>query len=171
MSIFIPSLREYAPFYIQRATDAAAIDIQSAYGVTIQVHEYPSKLKVKQPYKNDWKDRHGDEEYTGHLYYEAFTLNLKCVILTNEADASTSRAELRSQVRAFQAAIGQGEFSIYDDWTKYGFRHVRLDEFPQISEGDFDNFNGHCRLIFSVILKVNDPATGMQLSSGSIVEE
>lgn len=170
MSIFVPSLRDYAPFYIQRATDASAINIQTTYGVTILVHEYPSKRKVKQPYKNDWKDQHGDDEYTTHLYYEAFTLTLKCCILTNESSSSASRAEIKAQVRAFEDAIREGEFKIYDDWTKFGFQKVRIDEFPQIGEGDFDNLDGHCRLIFNVVLKVNDPMTDMVLSSGSIVD-
>ena len=169
MAIFVPPVKDYAPFYIQRATDASAINIQTTYGVTILVHEYPSKRKVKQPYKNDWKDQHGDDEYTTHLFYEAFTLTLKCCILTNEANASTSRQEIKAQIRNFQNAIAEGEFKIYDDWTKFGFQKVRIDEFPAISEGDFDNLDGHCRLIFNMVVKVNDPITNMVLSNGQIV--
>lgn len=171
MAIFVPPLRSYAPFYIQRDTDASAVNIQTTYGVTIMVHEYPSKRKVKQPYKNDWKDQHGDDEYTDFLFYEAFKLTLKCAILTNEANASTSRNEIKKQIRNFQNAISSGEFKIYDDWTKFGFQKVRIDEFPQIAEGDFDNLDGHCRLIFNMVLKVNDPVTNMKLYNGSIVED
>ncbi len=171
MAIYVPPISDYAPFYIQRSGDAAAVNIQTTYGVTIMVHEYPSKRKVKQPYKNDWKDQHGDDEYTTHLYYEAFNLTLKCVILTQEADSATSRSELKSQIRAFQNAIKDGEFKIYDDWTKFGFQKVRVEEFREISEGDFSSWNGRCRLVFTIVLKVNDPMTGMKLSSGSIVAE
>lgn len=170
MAIFVPPIKDYAPFYIQRASDAAAIDIRTTYGVTIRAHEYPSKRKVKQPYKNDWKDQHGDDEYTDYLFYEAFTLTLECVILTNESSSSASRAEIKAQIRNFQNAIAQGKFKIYDDWTKFGFQKVRVDEFPAINEGDFDNLYGHCRLIFKVVLKVNDPITNMVLTNGSIVE-
>jgi len=170
MAIFVPPLRNYAPFYIQRATDVSAINVQTTYGVTVLVHEYPSKRKVKQPYKNDWKDQHGDDEYTTHLFYEAFKLTLKCCILTNQANSSESRQEIKSQIRNFENAIAEGEFSIYDDWTKFGFQKVRIDEFQQISDGDFDNLDGHCRLIFTMVLKVNDPVTNMVLSQGSIVE-
>ena len=169
MGILIPNIANYAPFYIQRGTDNAALNIQSTYGVTIMVHEYPSKRRVKEPYKNDWKDRDGDDEWNTALNYEAFTLTLKCVIFTNNADAGTSRAELKTAVRAFQNAIKDGEFKIYDDWTKVGFQKVRLEEFPEIREGDFDELDGRCRLIFDVVLKVNDPTTEMTLSSGSIV--
>lgn len=170
MAIFVPPLSKYAPFYIQRASDASAINIQTAYGVTILVGEYPSKRKVKQPYKNDWKDQHGDDEYTDHLFYEAFTLALQCCILTNEADSTSSRQEIKRQIRSFEDFLSEGEFKIYDDWTKYGFQKVRIDEFSQIGAGDFDNFDGHCRLIFSMVLKVNDPMTDMVLSGNQIVE-
>lgn len=170
MAIYVPLLSDYAPFYIQRDTDASAVNIQTVYGVTVMVHEYPSKRKVKEPYKNNWKDQHGDDEYTDHLFYEAFTLNLKCVILTRESDSSTSRAELKKQIRNFQNFIAQGEFKIYDDWTKFGFQKVRVSEFREIPDGNFSNWEGRCRLIFDVVLKVNDPITNMTLNNGSIVE-
>lgn len=170
MSIYVPRLKNWAPFYIQRNTDASAIDIQTQYGVTIKVHEYPSKRKVKQPYKVDWKDQHGDDEYCDYLFYEAFKLTLECVILTKEANSSASRQEIKAQIRNFENAIAQGEFKIYDDYTKFGFRKVRIDEFPQIADDGFKNFDGRCRLIFKMVLKVNDPVTNMVMSNGNIVE-
>lgn len=170
MAIYVPPISDYAPFYIQRSIDATAVNIQTAYGITIMVHEYPAKRKVKEPYKNDWKDQHGDDEYTDYLFYEAFTITLKCVIFTLESDSSTSRQELKSQLRNFQNAIAQGEFKIYDDWTKFGFQKVRVSEFREIGEGNFSNWDGRCRLIFDLVLKVNDPITNMVLSGGSIVE-
>jgi hypothetical protein len=170
MAIYIPTVRNYAPFYIQREADATAVNIRTTYGVTIMAHEYPSKRKVKQPYSNDWKDRDGDDEWVESLNYEAFTLELKCVIFTRSSNSGASRQEMKAAIRAFENAIRVGEFKIYDDWTKFGFRKVRLDEFPKISDGDFDEMDGHCRLIFNVSLKVNDPTTDMVLSNNSIVE-
>lgn len=170
MAIYIPPLKSYAPFYIQRGTDASVVDIQVTYGVTIMVHEYPSKRRVKEVYKNDWKDRDGDDEWNDSLNYEAFTLKMKCVIFTKSSNSSASRQELKNAVRSFQNAIRSGEFKIYDGWTKFGFRKVRLDEFPEIGERDFDEKDGHCRLMFDVILKVNDPTTEMTLSNNQIVE-
>lgn len=170
MAIYIPEVRNYAPFYIQRGTDASAVNIQTAYGVTVMIHEYPSKRKVKATYSNDWKDRDGDDEWTASLNYEAFTLELKCVIFTESASSAAARRELQDAIKAFEDAIKSGEFSIYDDWTKFGFRGVRLDEFPKISEGDFDEKYGHCRLIFNIVLKVNDPMTEMTLLNNQIVE-
>lgn len=134
------------------------------------VHDYPSKRKVKEPYKNDWKDRDGDDEWADSLNYEAFTLSLKCVIFTKAANSSASRQELKDAVRVFQNAIKDGEFRVWDDWTKYGFQKVRIEEFPDINEGDFDEKDGHCRLIFDVVFKVNDPTTEMTFSNNKIVE-
>lgn len=165
----IPNISNYAPFYIQRTGDAGAINIQTTYGITVMVHEYPLMRKVKEPYKNDWKDRNGDDEWNTVLKYEAFNLTLKCVIFTLNATAATARAEMKTAVRNFQNAIMNGEFKIWDDWTKFGFQKVRVEEFPSISEEDFDELDGHCRLIFDVVLKVNDPITDMVLSNGSIV--
>lgn len=170
MAIYLPPLNSYAPFYIQRGTDTAAINIRTEYGVTIMVHEYPSKRRVKEVYKNDWKDRDGDDEWNESLNYEAFTLKMKCVIFTASSNSSDSRQELKNAVRSFQNAIRSGEFKIYDDWTKFGFRKVRLDEFPDIGDGNFDEMDGHCRLIFDITLKVNDPTTEMTFSNNRIVE-
>ena len=169
MAIYLPSIRNYAPFYIQRGTDTNALNIRTSYGITIMVHEYPSKRKVKTPYKNDWKDRDGDDEWTTSLNYEAFTFTTRCVIFTQAGNSSTARQELKNAVRAFQNAIKDGEFKIWDDWTKFGFQKVRVEEFPDIGEGDFDEKDGHCRLIFSVVLKVNDPTTEMTYSDNKIV--
>jgi len=169
MAIFIPNISDYAPFYIQRRGDETAIDIQQMYGVTIMVHEYPMRRKVKEPYKNDWKDRDGDDEWNSILNYEAISLTLKCVLFTRASDSDQSRSELKAAVKSFQHAISGGEFKIYDDWTKFGFQKVRIDEFPNIGEGDFDEFDGRCRLIFDVVLKVNDPTTDMTLTDNQIV--
>lgn len=170
MAIYLPTIRNYAPFYIQREADSSAIDIRTTYGVIIMVHEYPSKRKVKTPYKNDWKDRDGDDEWNNVLQYEAFDIKAKCVIFTQDPDSDAARSELRTAVWAFQESIRDGEFKIYDSWTKYGFQKVRLDEFQEIGDGDFDERFGRCRLIFTISFKVNDPITRMTLSDGSIVE-
>lgn len=171
MAIYIPPIIGYKPFYIQRDIDAAAVNIQTAYGVTVIVDEYPTKRKVKEPYKVSWKDRHGDDEYCDYLFYEAITLTLRCAIFTREADSETSRTEIMNQITNFENAIAQGEFKTWDDWAKKGFQNVRISEFEQISDGNFSNWDGRCRLVFSMKLKVNDPITRMTMYNGSIVED
>lgn len=170
MAIYNPPLKTYAPFYIQGSDDAAATDIRVTYGVTVMQQPFPLQLKVKQPYKNEWKDRHGDDEYTEHLYYEAFSYTIQCVMFSQNALSSSSRQEIRDAMIVFRNFLTGGSFSIYSDYTKMGFRSCRLEEFPEPSDDDFTELDGHCRLIFSVKIKVNDPATQMALSGGTIVE-
>ena len=166
MAIYIPSIRNYAPFYIKRSTDSLAVNIQTEWGVTIKTHEYPSKRKAKEPYRNDWKDRDGVDEWNDLIFYEPFDYTLECVILTEESDSESSRAELKTRVRAFQNAIRNGAFRTWDAWTNFGFQNVRVSEFQQISDDDFSNLDGHCRLIFNMVLRVNDPVTEMRFTNG-----
>lgn len=171
MAIYNPPLKSYAPLYIQRDDDASATDIRLTYGITVLQQDFPLQLKVKQPYKNDWRDRHGDDEYMDNLYYEAISYSMKCVMFTDEANSDVARATMKEQLYEFRDFIGRGAFRIYSDWTKMGFQNCRLEEFPEPSEDDFTEMDGHCRLIFNVKIKINDPATVMTLSAGAIVED
>ena len=63
--LYVPPIRgEYHPFYIQLSGSNSAVDVMSTYSVIIKTHDYPSFRKPKEPYKNDWKDENGDDEYT-----------------------------------------------------------------------------------------------------------
>lgn len=158
MAIYNPPLRSYAPFYIMWVNSLqGAIDIRSRYGVTILVHEYPAKMAPKDVYTIDWKDRNGDDEY-GPVSWKAISIKLKCAVFSDAEDKDAAREEIRDAVRTFREALTPSMgLWIYDDWTKYGFKGVRLEEFPEIGEGDFRVFEGLCRLIFTVTLKINDP--------------
>lgn len=172
--LYVPPIRDYKPFYIQSGTAQTATDIKDTYSVVVKTHDYPSFRKPKEPYKNNWFDEHGDDEYLAEMYYEAFTFKAECVMF---ASGSGARADLAAGVRAFQNALA-GEFSIYDDWTGFGFNGVRLSQFQMPSEGNFSVFRvksgstttEYTRLIFTVEFKVNDPVTRMVYSNGAIVE-
>lgn len=159
MAIYVPKIRNYAPFYIQKDGDALATDIQEVFGITILAQKVPLQRKVKAPYKNEFKDRNGDDEYTTALRYEAFTYTLKGCILTEESTSDAARSAIYAQVVAFQNFLANGSFKFYSAWTKFGFQNVRIDEFPEPDDNAFKNLDGHCRLIFSFTVKVNDPAT------------
>lgn len=167
--LYVPPISDYKSFYIQFAT-GNAIDIKNTYSVVVKTHDYPSEMKVKEPYKNQWKDEHGDDEYIGAagLYAEAFTFRMECVMFAN---GNTARADLEAGVTAFEQALRSGGlFKTYDAWTEYGFKDVRLSEFPKVGEKDFYKWTDGVRVIFSVVLKVNDPITHMVLSNNQIVE-
>lgn len=166
---YYPNIPGYAPFYIQTATDANAVDIMTAFGVVVKNHDIPYQRKTKEPYKNDWHDEHGDDEYVGDtIFMEAFTFTEKCVMITKEADSDEARQVLADQIAAFQDYLSHGEFKIFDDYTKRGFQHVRLNEFPAPAQSDYDVFRGKARIIFDVSFKVNDPVTKMGLRDGKI---
>ena len=159
----IPNITDYRPFYIQFQTGYAQ-NILDAYKVVVQVHDYPSALKVKEPYKNNWKDRHGDEEYIAPdgLKFEAFTIKVQCAMFSRAASTDTAISELKAGMRAFQMALSKGFMKIYDAYTGYGFKDVRLQEFPQPNEDAYQVWNGSTRLLFSFTLKIHDPVTSMK---------
>ena len=161
--LIVPNISDYRPFYIQLKT-GFAINILDTYKVVVKAREYPSSLKVKEPYKNNWKDRNGDEEYIAEdgLKFEAFNLKLDCAMFASAASTDTAIADIQAGMRAFQNALARGFMFTYDAYTGFGFRDVRLQEFPTPPEDAYDVWNGNTRLLFPVTLKVNDPKTQMR---------
>lgn len=179
--LYVPPISDYKPFYIQFASGAAK-NILTDYKVVIKTHDYPLNFKVKEPYKNQWKDQHGDEEHIGSsgLYLEAFTMKLECAMFASGASLDTAIEDLKTGVRTFQNALLAGFFKTYDSWTGYGFQDVRLVEFPAPSNDAYEAWGDtrhtspqstdyKARVIFSFTIKINDPKTLMKLSSGNIV--
>ena len=179
--LYVPPISDYKPFYIQFASGAAK-DILTDYKVVIKNHEYPLNYKAKEPYKNQWKDAHGDEEFIGSngLYLEAFTIKFECAMFASGASLDSAIEDLKTGVRTFQNALAGGMFKTYDSWTGYGFQEVRLSEFPTPQQDAYKAWdetvpsstpskNHKARVIFTVTLKINDPKTLMKLSNGSIV--
>lgn len=174
MSIYIPVIKNYAPFYFQGVEELSAVDIQQQFGVTIKAHEYPAKRKVKQPYRVEKVGADGDDEWLGKIWYEAFTLRLSCVVMSNSADSAASREELKNAMLEFIEYARSSAFLIYDAWTRFGFKDVRISEIPEVPSNGFREKDGRCRLIFDIVLKVNDPKTKVVLSNGvltPIIEE
>ncbi len=168
--LYVPPIRgEYHPFYIQLNGASSAVDVKSIYSVIIKTHDYPSFRKPKDPYKNDWKDEHGDDEYTEQLFFQAFTFKAECVMFAKGSSEDAAIADLKEGITDFMDFLSGGEFSTYDGWTGFGFQHVRLGAFNMPSNGDYDTMDGKSRVIFTVEFKVNDPMTMMTLDDGEIV--
>lgn len=168
---YYPTIPGYAPIFIQTQEDTTAVNILTAFGVIVKEHDIPIQRKPKDPYRNEWYDEHGDDEYIGsQLYMESFTFTETFAMLSREVDSDTSRAALAKQIEDFQDYLSKGEFSFYDDYAKRGFRKVRLSEFHAPSRGEYDSIGGKTRVIFDVTFKVNDPVTRMKLIDGEIVE-
>lgn len=172
--LYTPPIRDYKPFYIQIGSAASATDIKATYNVVVREHDFPSELQVKEPYKNDWKDEHGDDEYipaTG-LYAAAFTYSLDCVMFARNNSEAAAIADIEAGIAAFKTALlTAGLFKVFDSYTGHGFKEVRLSRFPKPSRGDYEvESKDKVRLMFSVEFKVNDPVTRMKYQGGAIVE-
>lgn len=169
MPIYVPSIHGYKPFYIQAATDTTAWDT-TTYGLVAQTQPSLGKHEVKEPYKNDWHDEHGDDEYVANMYLKAFEFTVKFYIKTYDATSPavlSAKAVLNSQVSEFLAKIKTGEFKIWDSWQEIGYQKVRY------VKDDFDDEkreieDGYAWAIFSVTFKVNDPATAVSFANNVI---
>ena len=131
MAVFIPTISGYEPFYIHRDSDATATNILTTYGVVVKDSGYPMNRKAKEPYKNDWKDRSGDDEWNTQINYEAFTYELEAAIfirVTSQVTEATARQQLAAAVRSFEDFIKSGEFKFYSAWHCFGFQKARIDE-------------------------------------------
>ena len=168
MAVYIPYIEGYEPFYIHRDADATATNILNTYGVVVKDSGYPMTRKAKEPYKNEWHDRSGDDEWNTTINYEAFTYKLEAAIfvrITNQVTEATARQQLAAAVRAFQDFIKNGEFKFYSAWHCFGFQNVRIDEFPEPEASKFGVCGDLVRVYFSFTVKVNDPLTAMTYNS------
>ena len=164
---YVPNIKNYNPFYIQAAGDSAAWDT-TAYGMVAQAQPFLNKCEVKEPYKNDWKDEHGDDEYIPSTSYrKAFEFTVKFYVKTYAATGSspmTAIAVLNAQIADFRAKLLGGEMKVWDSWQEMGFQNVRyVKDDADTQDREIDE--GSARVIFSVTFKVNDPATAMAYNS------
>lgn len=186
MAISNPIISNYKPFYIQ--TGAIAEDTAVAWGLIAKANPYPAIPTPKKPYSNTWLDEDGDDEYNEHLYYEAFTFDVKFYICAEDTlDASGSVVEsapniIRRNIQDFFLAIKDGEFMIYDAYTALGRKKVRYAGFKEDTfksrvvrlkyrnaQGTEVTKNGNrASCIFTITFKVNDPITSAQLVNGVI---
>ena len=158
---YVPSIRNYKPFYIQTDSDASAWDTRD-YGMIVQEQPFPDNYEVKDPYKNDWHDESGDDEYTAIMPRKAFEYTIKLFIQANTI------SQINSLRDSFRTKISSGSFKIWDSWQDRGFASVRFVSDKVEVRRITDDY---ARLIFSVTLKVNDPVTRVVLSNGSIISE
>ena len=163
---YVPPIRNYKPFYIQTASDATAWDT-STYGLVAQAQPFPENHEVKDPYKNDWHDENGDDEYVAQMKYKAFEYTVKFYIKAfPSANPQKSAIAVLNGLRdSFRTKLVPGEFKIWDSWQERGFQKVRyVGESVETREVTDEE----AWMIFSVTFKVNDPATAVSFSNNII---
>lgn len=155
-----PAIANYKKFYIQVGTNTL-YDTKEQWGFIAKSNPYPALPSPKTPYKNDWKDANGDDEYTTHLYYEAFSFDVSFYIRTKNEDGKTAAEEIRTKLASFFSTIKEGEFKVYDEYTALGRQKVR---FGGYKEESFKARGDKAVCVFTITFKVNDPVTMMKLN-------
>ena len=164
---YIPDIVDYKPFYIQTDADEVAIDT-TVWGLVAKANPFPALPLPKEPYKNEWLDENGDDEFNAKMFYEAFEFDVQFYVKAYDSPAGSGEEIIRKQVDEFFAKIKEGEFSIFDAYTGLGRRKVRYSGF---SEDGFKRGRNWARAIFSITFKVNDPVTRMVMYNGKIITE
>lgn len=163
---YVPLIRDYKPFYIQTSGDLSAWDT-TTYGLVAQTQPFPENYEVKDPYKNDWKDEHGDDEYVVQLFFKAFEYTVKFFIKTypDTTNGKSAVAVMNGLRDSFRSKLVPGEFKIWDSWQEKGYQQVRY-----VKEVVEERYvcNEYAWMIFSVTFKVNDPDTGVIFSNNVI---
>ena len=170
---YVPAISNYKPFYIQNGTDSAAWDT-TTYGLVAQTQPFPDNYEVKEPYKNDWHDENGDDEYVSAMRRKAFEFTVKFYVKaypTTGQNAKTAIQVLNGQLADFRGKIIPGEFSVWDSWQDKGFQKVRFVkdnvELREIVDDKHGN-SLYAWVIISITFKVNDPSTAVSYANNVI---
>ena len=129
---YAPNIADYKPFWIQSGTNAAR-DTATSWGMVAKTNPYPLLPTPKEPYKNDWKDESGDDEYNAVMHYEPIEFSVQFYIKTFKTPTKSAEQVLREQMDSFFDAVKNGEFKIYDAYTGIGLPQQHTGEYLQLS--------------------------------------
>lgn len=164
---YIPEIVAYKPFFIQTESDTVARNT-TEWGLVAKTNPYPILPNPKEPYKNEWHDENGDDEWVEKVYYQPIEFEVSFYVKAFEEEGISAEIVLRRQIDAFFSMIRAGEFKIYDSYNGVGRQKVR---YAGYTEEDFTKRSNWARAIFQIKFKVNDPITRMVMSNNSIVAE
>ena len=165
--VYVPDIIDLKPFYVQSSTDTKAKDT-TEWGLVPRVNPYPLLPTPKQPFKNEWLDENGDQEYTRQMYYESMEISVGFYVKAYDTEEHNAAEVLRMQIDDFFSYIRNGEFKIYDSYTDLGRQGVR---YAGYEEGTFKSRNDWASATFTVKFKINDPLTRVMLKNGALITE
>lgn len=139
-----------------------ANDTLATWGFLAKSTPYSALPEPKDPYKNEYLDRDGDDEYVESMSYSSFEFDVQFYI---RATGENAAVDIRSRMAAFFSAVKEGEFMVYDEYTGLGRRKVR---YAGCKDENFRERNGVARCIFTITFKCNDPVTFMAMDGGAI---
>lgn len=147
---------KYKPFLIHKLKEGSVVRDSTEWGILVKSFPFKLRPDVKEPAKRDWKDQNGDDEFIpSNAVFKAYTMDVDFLFI---GDSGTGNQKIGEFIDYLTA---DGEFSVYDTYTKIGRTHVRYismkeDAFKRRDQGrDF--------ISFSISFKVNDPVTQITL--------
>lgn len=167
MATLFKNVSNYKRFLIRTEKELAddkieytLYDTLADWGMIAKTNPYPLLPKVKDPYKNDWKDKDGVEAYTKEQFYEPYEFEVKFYIKAKDGvgldPAGNATNLVRESIMDFFEKVRKGYFSIYDEYTRIGRQKVR---FVSYTEESFKSRSNWASCIFSVKFAVDDPVT------------
>lgn len=143
-------MANYKPFLIQKITEGSPIRDSKEWGIWIKSIPFKPFADLKDIPSHDWHDQHGDDEYIpDYPFYKAYEIDCEFVYMGVHGTA-------KEYILNFLKYLAEnGEFTIYDTYTKIGRTDVRYVSYdPDI----FHSSDGHDDIVvFKVKLKVNSP--------------
>ena len=88
----------------------------------------------------------------------------------NELRFACAAADLHLAAWSFFQAVREGNFRVYDAYTKLGFQRVRYAG-SNFEDATFKERGGTATVMFKVKFKVNDPVTRMTMNNGVITAD
>ena len=162
--VYIPDIVDYKPFFIQKEGDEVARNT-TQWGLVAKSNPYPLLPTPKEPYKNEWHDENGDDEWCDEMHYEAIEISVSFYIKAFNTEKETSEQVVHNLIEDFFSYIGKGTFKIYDSYTGIGRGNVR---YAGYEEEEFVSRDSWSRAFFTVRFKINDPVTRYIINNGSI---
>lgn len=152
----------YRPFLIQGASDTSAKDSLAEWGLIVKSFPFKVLSDPKEPYRNDWHDEDGDDEYNAQMFGKAYEITVEFLITADSPE------DIVRSLMAFNNYIMSGEFKIFDTYTWIGRQKVR---YAGYVEKDYKHRDDRiCYTQFSLRFKVNDPVTFIYNNSGVLEE-
>lgn len=162
--VYIPDIVDYKPFFIQKEGDEVARNTTD-WGLVAKSNPYPLLPTPKEPYKNEWHDENGDDEWCKEMRYEAVEMSVSFYIKAYDTETESSEQVIHNLIEDFFSYIGSGTFKIYDSYTGIGRANVR---YAGYEEEEFVSRANWSRAFFSIRFKINDPVTRYIISNGKI---
>lgn len=165
--IYIPDIVNYRPFYVQQEGASVAKNT-TEWGLIAKSNPYPLLPNPKEPYKNEWKDENGDDEWCDDMHYEAIEMSVSFYIKAFAESGSTAYEKLQDQIGDFFEYIRKGKLKIYDSYTGIGRGDVR---YAGYAEKQYVRRQNWAKAIIEIKFKINDPVTRYMFFGNSIIKK